>query len=352
MKRKCHMAIPHYVFHEMESKFGELKPLFLKFAHSHINPKEVEAIVNKVDNDLAAGVLKPHPKPLKSQRAVKMALNKVFRAVTGDKKLKELTEIYKRCCHKYKKTFLKMVKDRYKKELKDPDIDSSWRDFTSIYPDQFDGDNITFGNYHSCKFLDITSPGDTPVWDKGHVCHSIQALIWRISGLHKEFCKEPDVLVSEQSKMALVEELIRLTHYVLDSSTIVHLMYTSGHFHNNFEEDLDSVVDDLLPKIKVKINRDLRDSFANDAYGEAAKRAAETFKKFYFPVLNLYGVNTKDNGKAKKAFSKGKGLNIAKDVLQNACQNLADFWGYTLEICKVEKDMCEYVKAAGLNPST
>ena len=111
----------------------------------------------------------------------------------------------------------------------------------------------------------------------------------------------PDVLVSERSRVSVVEELIRLSHYVMDLSTIVHLMHTSSHFHNNFEEDLDNVVDDLLPKINVKTDQGLKDSFKNDAYGEADKRSKETFKKFYFPVLQLSGKDTQNNKKAKKA---------------------------------------------------
>jgi hypothetical protein len=352
MKRKCHMEIPHFVFHAMEAEFGELKPLFLKFAHSHINLREVEEIVSQVDHDLAAGALKLDPNPFKSQMAVKNALDTAFHAASGDKKLDQIKEIYLKCCVSHKNAFLKMVQDRYKAELESVDVESSWRDLTSIYPDQFDGDNITFGNYHSCKFADPKSVEETPVWDGGHVCHSIQALTWRISGLYKEFCKEPDVFVSEQSKMSMIEELIRLTHYVLDSSTIVHLMHTSSYFHNNFEEDLDGVVDDILPKINVEIKTGLIDLFSNDAYGEADKRAKETFKKFYFGVLELYGKETKNNDKAQKAFSKGDGLDLAKQIIQNACQNLADFWGYTLEICKVEKDMYDYVEKKGLSPST
>lgn len=352
MKRKCHMEIPHCVFHKMERKFGELKPLFLKFVHSHINPKEVEEIVNDVDQRVASGKLKPSSKPYKRAMDVKKALNTVFRDVTGDKKLKEIKKIYERCNGKFKKTLLRHVQRRYKKEIKNPDIETSWRDFTSIYPDKFDGDNIAFGNYHSCKFADIKTLDDPLVWDVGHVCHSIQALIWRIRGLYKEFYKETDVLVSERSKVSIIEELIRLTHYVMDLSTIVHLMHTSGHFHNNFEADLDSVVDDILPKINIKIKRKLRLSFYNDAYGEADRRAKETFKKFYFPILDLYGRDTQKNNKAKRAFSQGIDLNLAEDIVQNACQNLADFWGYTLEMIDVDTEMYDHVKKVGGSLST
>jgi hypothetical protein len=352
VKKKCHMDIPHYVFHKMEPQFGELKPLFLKFAHSHIDINEIKDIMNRVDADLVAGTLKPSPESFGREADVKTALRKVFCTVASDKKLEEIEEVYKRSCAKYKNTFLKMVQERTKRELEEAEVDSSWRDLTSIYPDEFDGDNISYGNFHSCKFKDIKSADETPVWRLGHVCHSIQGLVWQISGLYKEFCREPDVLVSEQSKIQVVEGLIRLAHYVLDSSTIVHLMQTSGPFHNNLEEDLDEVVTDLLPKVEVKVNCDLIGAFKKDPYGEADKRAKATFSRFYFPVLELYGKETRDNGTPSKAFSKGKGLDLALDIIQNACQNLADFWGYTLEICAVEKNMREYVELNGLDPST
>lgn len=353
MKRKCHMKIPHFVFHEMEEKFGELRPLFLKFAHSNLDLIDIREIVNEVETDLANGDLEPHPSPYTWKGSVTRALNEACRSLTGEQKLVEIREIYRRSRANFKDVFWKRAEDRCNAECDNPDFNSSWRDYTSVYPDKFDGDNITKGNFHSCKFKDITDVDDDPVWEKGHVCHSIQALTWRISGLYKEFCMEPDVLVSEKSKMSMVEELIRFSHYVLDSSTIVHLMKTGTGFHNNFEGDLDIVVDDLLPKIQVKINDGLKDTFDHDAYGEADKRAKATLKKFYFRILDAYGVDTRyDEPKAQKVFKEGNYLDLAKDIIQNACQNLADFWGYTIEICDLEKAMNEYVNEAGIDPST
>jgi hypothetical protein len=353
MKRKCHMRIPHFVFHKMENEFGELTPLFLKFAHSNIDIIDVRAIVNQVDSDLAAGVLKPHPNPYKKASSVKTALNEACRSTSGEKKLAEMREIYRKSCANCKDAFLKAAQERCDAEVDDPDFDTSWRDFTAVYPDKFDGDNITVGNFHSCKFKDINNVNEDPVWEKGHVCHSIQALTWRIAGSYKEFCMEPDVMVSEKSKMTLLEDLIRLSHYVLDSSTIVHLMSTGSDFHNNFEADLDSVVDDILPEMEITIGKGLQSAFGHDAYGEADKRAKATFKRFYFPILDAYGMQTRyDKPKAKQVFSKGKNLDLAKDIIQNACQNLADFWVYTIETCDLENAMCEYVEENGGDPST
>ena len=352
MKRKCHMKIPHFVFHKMENNFGEIRPLFLKFAHSHLDLLDIQKIVNKVETDLANGVLKPISKPYKKPSSVKRALNEACRSLAGDKKLKDIRRIYRKSRANLKDIFLELAEERCNAEL-NPDFDTSWRDYTAVYPDKFDGDNITTGNFHSCKFKDIADINENPVWKKGHVCHSIQALTWRIVGLYKEFCMEPDVLVSEKSKITMVEELIRLSHYVLDSSTIVHLMKNGSHFHNNFEEDLDKVVDDILPKIEIKINKGLESAFSHDAYGEADKRAKATFKKFYFTILEAYGIETRsDKPKAKKVFSKGKNLDLAKDIIQNACQNLADFWVYSIEKCKIEKAMYEYVNETGIDPST
>ena len=353
MKRKCHMKIPHFVFHKMEKNFGELRPLFLKFVHSHLDLLDIQEIMSKVETDLANDVLKPISKPYKKASSVKRALNEACRSLAGDKKLKEIRKIYRKSRVNLKDVFLELAEERYNAEIEDPDFDSSWRDYTTVYPDKFDGDNITVGNFHSCKFKDITDIDENPVWKKGHVCHSIQALTWRIAGLYKEFCMEPDVLVSEKSKLTMVEELIRLSHYVLDSSTIVHLMKTGSYFHNNFEEDLDKVVDEILPKIGIKITEGLDSAFSHDAYGEADKRAKATFKKFYFPILEAYGIETRnDERKAKKVFSKGTNLDLAKDIIQKACQNLADFWGYTIEKCNIEKAMYEYVNETGIDPST
>jgi hypothetical protein len=347
------MKIPHFVFHKMEERFGELRPLFLKFAHSNLDLIDIQEIVNKVETDLANGDLKPYSNPYKKRGSVTRALNEACRSLTGEQKLAKIKEIYWKSRANLKDAFWELAEQRCNAECDNPDFNSSWRDYTSVYPDKFDGDNITKGNFHSCKFKDITDVNDDPVWEKGHVCHSIQALTWRISGLYKEFCMEPDVLVSEKSKMSLVEELIRLSHYVLDSSTIVHLMKTGGDFHNNFEEDLDMVIDQLLPEIQVKINDDLQDSFSEDAYGEADKRAKATLKKFYFPILDAYGVDTRDDKPtAKKVFNEGKHLDLAKDIIQNASQNLADFWEYTIEICNLEKAMNEFANEAGIDPST
>jgi len=353
VKRKCHMKIPHFVFHKMEEKFGELRPLFLKFAHSNLDLVDIQEIASQVETDIANGDLMSHSKPYTGKGSVTRALNEACRSLTGEQKLAEIRETYLRSRANLRTFFWKRVKERCNAECFDPDFDSSWRDYTSIYPDKFDGDNITAGNFHSCKFKDIHDVNDDPVWEKGHVCHSIQALTWRISGLYKEYCMEPDVLVSEKSKMTMVEELIRLSHYVLDSSTIVHLMKTGGDFHNNFEEDLDTVVDELLPEIQVNINEDLQGSFGVDAYGEADKRAKETLKKFYFRILDAYGVDTRDDEpEATKVFKEGNHLDLAKDIIQNACQNLADFWGYTIEICDIEKAMYEYINEVGRDPST
>ena len=149
--------------------------------------------------------------------------------------------------------------------------------------------------------------------------------------------------MSEKCKVAVVEEMIRLSHYVLDLSTIVHLMKTKSHFHSNFEEDLDNVVDDILPKISIEINRNIKDDFFNDAYGEADKRAKNTLKKFYFPILNLYGADTRNDApKAGKKFSNGEGLDLATEIIQNACQNMADFWMYTVDVINVEMGMYEW----------
>lgn len=352
MHRKCHMEIPHHVFHEMETIFGDLKPLFLKFAHTHIHPKEVEMIVTDVNHGLAANAINPPKNPYKNSGAVKGALNGIYRSVTGDKRLEKIREVYLRSYEKYKKTFLRCAKDRYKKEITHSDIDSSWRDFTVIYPDNFDGDNIRAELFHSYKFNDVATIDEEPNLDDGHLCHSIQALIWRITGLYKECCKEPDAVVSERSKVTVVEELIRLSHYVMDLSTIVHLMYTKGNFHKNFEKDLDNIIDEILPKVEIKINEDITDSFYVDAFGEADKRARLTFKKFYFPIIQLYGKNAKKGlENAKLAFSKGKGLKLAEEIIQNACQNLADFWGYTMEQCDVAKQSCEDVIESDMDPS-
>ena len=106
-------------------------------------------------------------------------------------------------------------------------------------------------------------------------------------------------------------------------------------------------------EIEVKINDDLQDSFSEDAYGEADKRAKVTLKKFYFPILDVYGVDTRDDKpEAKKVFNEGNHLDLAKDIIQNACQNLADFWGYAIEICNIEEAMNEFVNEAGIAPST
>jgi len=347
------MEIPHHVFHEMENKFGELKPLFIKFAHTHISPKEIEKIVNEVDQGLATNALTPHSKPYKSSASVKKAINATFRSVTGDKRLEEIKEVYLRSCEKYKKTFLNTVNDWYEKEITNPDFDTSWRDFTALYPDTFDGDNMRPGLFHSYKFKDITAISQTPILDEGNLCHSIQALTWRIIGLYNECCKEPDALVSEHSKVSVVEELIRLSHYVMDLSSIVHLMNTSSHFHSNFEEDLDLVVDEILPNINITIKENIK-FFKNDPYSEAKRRAKETFKKFYFSILQLYGKNTQYNingEKAKKAFKEGKGLELSEKILKNACQNLADFWVYIMEQGDVAKVWCKHVYESGIPPS-
>jgi hypothetical protein len=347
------MKIPHFVFHKMEKEFGELSPLFLKFVHSNIDMLDVRDIVNQVDKDLATGMSKPNANPFKTASSVKTALNEICRTTSGDKKLTAIREIYGKSCTNQKDAFLKAAEERCNAEVDDADLDSSWRDLTAVYPDKFDGDNITVGNYHSCKFKDINNVNDNLVWEKGHVCHSIQALTWRIAGSYKEFCMEPDVIVSEKSKMTLLEDLIRLSHYVLDSSTIVHLMSTGSDFHNNFEADLDDVVDDILPEIKITINRGLQSAFSYDAYCEADKRAKDTFKKFYFPIQKAYGAETRnDKPKATKVFSNGKSLDLAKDIIQNASQNLADFWVYTIETCDLENAIYQYVEEKGGAPST
>jgi hypothetical protein len=353
LKRKCHMRIPHFVFHKMENEFGDLAPLFLKFTHSNIDMLDIRQIVNKVDSSLAAGTLKPHTNPYKKASSVKTALNEACRSTSGEKKLAEIEEIYKKSCANCRTAFLKAAQERCDLEVDNSDFDTSWRDLTAIYPDKFDGDNITVGNFHSCKFKDITNGSDNPVWEKGHVCHSIQALTWRIAGLYKEFCMEPDVMTSEKSKMTLVEDMIRLSHYVLDSSTIVHLMSTGSDFHNVFEADLDEIIDNILPDVKININKGVQSAFSYDAYGEADKRAKITFKRFYFRVLEAYGIQTRyDKPKAKQIFCKGTHLDLVKDIIQNACQNLADFWMYTIEMCNLENTISEYVKETGGQPST
>jgi len=353
LHRKAHMEIPRHVFLSMEDKFGELGPLFKKFVYSHISLNEINEILDDVDSKRENGELGPHDNPWKNQGAAISELNKVFRVVTGEEKLDEVRRVYERCDGKYKKAIRTRVKQRYRQEIEDTDVESSWRDYTSIYPDMFDGDNIARGLFHSYKCHDIDALGQPAMHHIGLGCQTIQSLIWRISGLYKEYMKEPDVIVSEQCKLNVVQEMIRLTHYVMDMSTPVHLIHTSGHFHSNFEKDLDGVVDDLLPKIDFKINEDLEESFEAMAQAEAEKRAKATFERFYFPVLNLYGMDTKNHkDKAKRVFYKGVGLDIAADIIQNACQNMADFWGYTLEYIGVEAGYMERALNRGADYST
>ena len=352
MHRKAHMEIPRHVFLKMEKKFGELAPLFKKFVYSHISLNEINDILDDVDAKRANGELGPHDNPWKNESAAISELNKVFREVTGEEKLAEVRRVYERCDGKYKTRFRRRVKQRYREEIEDTEIESSWRDFTSIYPDMYDGDNIARGHFHSYKCHDIVEGGKA-VHHLGLGCQSIQSLIWRISGLYKEYKKEPDVIASEQCKLNVVQEMIRLSHYVMDVSTPVHLMHTSSHFHSNFEKDLDGVVDDLLPCAKYTINDDLEESFEAMAQEEAEKRAKTTFEKFYFEVLDLYGRDTKDHkNKAKRVFYKGDGLDTAEAVIQNACQNMADFWGYTLEYIGVDEEFMENALNRGADYST
>ena len=339
MLRKCHMEIPRHVFMQMIDEFKELKPLFFKFAQSHINPREIEAMINEVDALRESGELPLHDEPYSSNKVALGELKKACREV-GIDKFRRIRAVYEKCNGRWHKSFMRTVRKRCRDEIDDPEIDSSWRDFTSVYPDKFDGDNISEHQNHSCKFEPLENPGDSAVWRSGHVCHSIQALVWRTTGLYKEFRKEPDVIVSEDCRIDVVEELIRLSHYVLDMSTIVHLMKTTTSFHKNFEEDLDAVVDDILPNIDVAINQGIRLTFENDAYGEADKRAKDTFEKYYFEMLGLYG---EDNAIRKRAFSEGVRLDMAEEMIRNACQNLADFWKYALELMKAEEDMYDWV---------
>ena len=147
VKRKCHMKIPHFVFHTMEKEFGELRPLFLKFAHSHLDPMDVQEIVTKVDDDLANGILKPHSKPYKDGKSVRTAINEACRSSAGDKRLSNIRTIYRKSCENCKDAFLDATKERCEAESEDADLDSSWRDLTAVYPDKFDGDNITSGYF-------------------------------------------------------------------------------------------------------------------------------------------------------------------------------------------------------------
>jgi hypothetical protein len=342
------MEIPRHVFKLMREEFKELEPLFYKFVHSHINPPEIEAMIKDVDTKRATGELAFHEDPYDSNKRALGELKKAFREV-GAKKFERIRNVYEKCNGKWYKSFMKAVRKRSNDEIWEPEVESSWRDFTSIYPDKFDGDNIAVGNYHSCKFHDIKHPGDPIVWSHGHVCHSIQALTWRICGLYKEFSKEPDVIVSEDCRVDVVEEMIRLSHYVMDMSTIVHLMKTSTSFHNNFEVDLDNVVDEILPNVTITINRDISKTFKNDAYGEADKRAKKVFEKNYFEVLDLYGV---DNSIRTRAFSNDIRKDLAEDMIKNASQNLADFWMYALDLMNIEQSMYDYALNNNLAFST
>ena len=174
-----------------------------------------------------------------------------------------------------------------------------------------------------------------------------------IRGQYKEYSKEPDVIVSEHSRSLTVENLIRLTHYVLDMSTIVHVMDSSGEFHSNFEKDLDNVADDILPKVTITLKQNIIGSFHNDAYGEADLRAKAVYRRFKQPLIKLHG-NSDPSAKTKwtKKFSNKRnpqGRDLAKDIIQNAAQNIADFWLFASESMNVDSRMHEEVLAKGQN---
>jgi hypothetical protein len=205
----------------------------------------------------------------------------------------------------------------------------NWDDFTTTYPDRFDGDNILQGHWHSRKMTVNQEKPHKLDWKDGSVCSAISGMIWQIRGYYREYKAEEDVVVSEQHKLTVASNIIKLTHYIIDGNgTLVHLIPgdETSHldkgkkgFHEIFEEDMKDVIDELLPQTQpVQIKE--KPITNRDSYMESLKRAEKHYWDYKDKILGLY-----QNGKSLSNIQDNDIKTIALGIIQENCQNIADY---------------------------
>lgn len=229
----------------------------------------------------------------------------------------------------------------------------NWDDFTAIYPDRFDGDNILQGHWHSRKMTVNPAKPNTLKWKDGSVCSAISGMIWQTRGYYREYKAEEDVFVGEQHKLTVVGNLIKLTHYIVDGNgTLVHLIpgdetasldKENKSFHEIFEEDMKNAVDALLPQTQpVQIKE--KPITNRDPYMESLKRAEKHYWDYKEMILGLY-----QNGKSLSDIQDDNVKTIALKIVQENCQNIADYWIHIAQSLKFDQEKEADSKRRGLS---
>ncbi|MDI7267366.1 MAG: hypothetical protein QME96_05180 [Myxococcota bacterium] len=198
---------------------------------------------------------------------------------------------------------------------------------------------------HSCKWSmplpGMPGGGIDPaklVWRTGAVCATVNGLFWQIKGRYREMVCEPDVLASEAARQDVVEGIVRLSHYVLDASTPVHLLPASNEVHGHFEKALDDAMSDALRGFAPVSWRKARSAFLRHCTGrrvmsgyDAADNVARLTAARFAPDLAIVYPDWSAKRVKMGAARSRKLAALSRTVVAAAAQNLLDMYAFLWE---------------------
>ncbi len=307
MKRLCHMDVARSVLGRLVAPppggagmFGPLADLLSRYLSGRTSLGDYEAAMGAIDGASGARAA-VEAKPA----AIRRFLTGLFRATTAAERIQAFSAWYARSCRgtAAERSVIEAELARWIDAESAGAAPCAWADLTSVYPDMFDGDNVSPEKNHSCKWqepLPRTADGRIDPaaleWRTGAVCATINALFWQITGRYREFMREPDVRASEAARQDTVEAIIRLSHYVLDALTPVHLLTTSSEIHDDFESALDQVAASVLAEPPPPLPtaaalaglRHCRNRKIVSGYDIADEFARRTAAEFADPLRDVY----------------------------------------------------------------
>ena len=177
--------------------------------------------------------------------------------------------------------------------------------FYSVFPDVIDKDNLDNGYWmHSRKM--ILKEDKSFSWVHGSVALAIGGLRWNFRTHYKQ----------GNFKEARYD-LIKMTHYCVDSCTVPHLVYKKADFlHSKFERDFDESVVEILKRVKLKPKSLMCKS---SVYDSVVKQSEYIFSAYADTVINCY-----DEGMSINDF-----LVVRKNMLIDILQFVLDCVWYT-----------------------
>ena len=156
--------------------------------------------------------------------------------------------------------------------------------------DEIDRDSLTYGYwYHSWKLKKVKSRGKKILeWVRGSLPLAMGALYWDCRNKYRE-----------GNFVSCRQNLIKMSHYTIDSCTMPHVVDSEANFmHKQFEEDIRDTVSQTIKRIRAIPLQEFEQPFM--IYDEARRRCEEIYTKYKERLIRIYKQGRNINDKRYK----------------------------------------------------